>query len=68
MRKLRRTEAPSAPYVRCLMKKVKETGILIDKLKREKQKLMYTPENIALLQQKACVKRHQHQYAVVLNN
>ena len=51
MRKLRtdfgRREAPSAPYVRYLMKKVKETGILIDKLKREKPKTVRTPENIA---------------------
>ena len=40
VRKLRmdfgRTEAaPSAPYVRYLVKKVKETGILIDKPKRD---------------------------------
>ena len=40
-------EAPSAPYVRYLMKKVKETGILIDKPKREKLKTVRTPENIA---------------------
>ena len=31
-------KAPSAPYVRYLVKKVKETGILIDKPKREKPK------------------------------
>ena len=31
-----RREAPSAPYIRYLVKKVKETGILIDKPKREK--------------------------------
>ena len=42
-----RRETPSAPYVRCLVKKVKETGILIDKTKREKPKTMRTPENIA---------------------
>ena len=51
MRKLRtdfgRREAPSAPSVRYLAKKVKETGILIDKPKREKPKTMLTPENIA---------------------
>ena len=39
VRKLRtdfgRREAPSTPYVRYLVKKVKETGILIDKPKRE---------------------------------
>ena len=33
-----RREAPSALYVRYLVKKVKETGILIDKPKREKLK------------------------------
>ena len=51
MRKLRtdfgRREAPSAPYVRYLMKKVKETGILIDKSRREKSKTVRTTENIA---------------------
>ena len=40
VRKLRtdfeRKESPSASYVRYLVKKVKETGILIDKPKREK--------------------------------
>ena len=49
-RKLRtvfgRLEAPSAPYVRYLVKKVKETGILIDKPKSEKPKTVRTPENI----------------------
>ena len=39
VRKLRtdfgKREAPSAPYVRYFGKKVKETGILIDKPKRE---------------------------------
>ena len=42
MQKLRtnfgRREAPSAPYVRYLVKKVKETGTLIDKPKCEKPK------------------------------
>lgn len=51
VRKLRtdfgRREAPSAPYVRYLVKKVKETGILVDKPKREKPKTVRTPENIA---------------------
>ena len=50
MRKLHtdfgRREAPSAPYVRYLAKKAKETGILIDKPKREKPKTVHTPENI----------------------
>ena len=51
VRKLRtdfeRGESPSAPYVRYLVKKVKETGILIGKPKREKPKTVRTPENIA---------------------
>ena len=50
VRKLRtdfgRREAPSAPYVCYLVKKVKETGILIDKPKREKPKTVRTSENI----------------------
>ena len=48
VRKLRtdfgRSEAPSASYVRYLVKKMKETGILIDKLKGEKAKTVRTPE------------------------
>ena len=44
MRKLRtdfgRREAPSAPCVRYLMKKLKETGIFIGKPKRENSKTM----------------------------
>ena len=51
-RKLRmdfgRIEAPSAPYVRYFVKKLKETGILTDKLKREKPK---TSENIAAVKE-----------------
>ena len=51
VRKLRtdfgRREASSAPYVRYLVKKVKETGIFSDKPKREKPKIVLTPENIA---------------------
>ena len=43
----RRRETPSAPYVRYLVKKVKETGILIDKPMRQKPKTVRTPENIA---------------------
>ena len=57
-RKLRtyfgRREAPSAPYVRYLVKKVKETGILIDKPKREKSKIVRTPENIAAVAESVC--------------
>ena len=58
VRKLRtdfgRREAPSAPYVRYLVKKVKETGILIDKPKREKPKTVRTPENIAAVAESVC--------------
>ena len=43
----RRREAPSVPYVRYFVKKVKETGILIDKPNREKPKTVSTSENIA---------------------
>ena len=58
MRKLRadfgRGEAPSAPYVRYLVKKVKETGIFIDKPKHEKPKTVRTPENIATVAECVC--------------
>ena len=58
VRKLRtyfgRRAAPSAPYVRCLVKKVKETGILIDKLKREKLKTVHIHENIAAVEESVC--------------
>ena len=51
MRKLRtdfgRREGLSAPYVRYLVKKVKETSILIDKPKREIPKTVHIPESIA---------------------
>ena len=49
-----RRKAPSAPYVRYLVKKVKETGILIDKPKREKPKTVRTPENIAAVAESVC--------------
>ena len=49
-----RREAPSAPNVRYLVKKVKETGILIDKPKRKKPKTVRTPENIAALAESVC--------------
>ena len=42
-----RREELTAPYGRYLVKKVKETGILIDKPKREKAKTVRTLENIA---------------------
>ena len=58
MRKLRtdfrRREAPSAPYVRYLVKKVKETGILINKPKREKSKTVRTSQNIAAVAESVC--------------
>ena len=58
MRKLRtdvgRREAPSAPFVRYLVKKLKGTGILIDKPKREKPKTVRTPENIAAVAESVC--------------
>ena len=47
-------EAPSAPYVRYLLKKVKETGVLIDKPKREKPKTVHTSENIAAVAESVC--------------
>ena len=59
-------EAPSAGYVRYLVKKVKETGILADKLKREELKTVRTPENITAVAE-MCVKHHQYQLTVVLN-
>ena len=37
-----------------LVKKVKETGILIDKPKREKPKTVRTPENIAAVAESVC--------------
>ena len=40
-------EAPSYPHVHYLVKKMKETGILIDKPKLVKPKTVYTPDNIA---------------------
>ena len=44
----------TAPYVRYLVKKVKDTGILIDKLKREKPKTVRTPENNAAVAESVC--------------
>ena len=58
VRKLRtdfgRREVPSASHVRYLVKKVKETGILIDKPKREKPKTVRTLENIAAVAERVC--------------
>ena len=49
-----RREAQSAKYVRYLVKKVKETVILIDKLKRKKPKPVCTPESIAAVAEIVC--------------
>ena len=49
-------EALSAPYVCYLVKKVKETGILIDKPKREKLKTLRTPVNNAAVTENTCKK------------
>ena len=49
-----RREAPSAPYVHYGVKEVKETGILIDKPKRENSKTVRTPENIAAVAESVC--------------
>ena len=46
-----RREAPSAPYVRYLEKKVKETDILIDK---PMPKSVRTPEDIADVAESVC--------------
>ena len=64
-----RREAPSASYARYLLKKVKETGILIDKppISVKSQKQCIHPR-ILLLWQKVCGKLHQHQFNVVLSN
>ena len=70
MRKLHtvfgRREPPSAPYIRYPVKKVKETGIFIDKPKRKKPNIVRTPENIAAVTESVC-ESHQHQFTVVLN-
>ena len=52
--KFGRSEAPSAPYVRYLVKKVKEISILIDKPKPEKPKTVPTPENIVAVAESVC--------------
>ena len=49
-----RREAPSAPHVCYLVKKVKETGMLIHKPKREKPKTLRTPENIVAVAESVC--------------
>ena len=49
-----------APYVRHLVKKVKETGILTDKPKRERPKTVLTPENIAAVAEALSTSIHRH--------
>ena len=49
-----RREAPSDPYVRYYMKKVKGTDILIDKTKREKIKTVRTPKYFAAVAESVC--------------
>ena len=49
-----RREAPSVLYVRYLVKKVKENGILIDKPKSEEPKTVRTSENIAAVTVSVC--------------
>ena len=49
-----RREALSTPYMRYLVKNVKETGILIDKPNRVKPKTAHTPENIAAVAESVC--------------
>ena len=47
-------KTPSVPYVRYLVKKANETGIVIDKPKREKPKTMRTAKNIAAVAESVC--------------
>ena len=49
-----RREESSVPNVRCVVKKVKETGTLIDKPKREKPKTVRTHENSAAVAESVC--------------
>ena len=50
-----RRQAPSAPYVRFLVNKVKESGIPpIDKPNRAKPKTVHTPEIIAAVAESVC--------------
>ena len=63
-----RREVPSAPYERYLVKKVKETDILIDKPKHEKPKTVRTTENIAAVAEIVCEAPSTSKCTVVLNN
>ena len=63
----RRREAPSAPYVRYLVKKWNKLASLSINQNVKSQKQCVHPR-ILLLWQKGCVKRHQHRLTVVLDN
>ena len=73
VRKLRtdfgRTEATSAPYVHYLVTK-SERNSASSSINQsvKKPKTMRTPGNIAAERESVCMKRHQHQFTVVLNN
>ena len=54
----------SAPYVRYLVKKFKETK----KPKHAKPKTLHTPKNIAVVAESVCETPSTHQFTVVLNN
>ena len=54
-------EASSAPYVHYLVKKVKKTGILINKSKGEMPKIVRTPENIAAVVASTSIHRRSQQ-------
>ena len=54
LQNVRKTEAPSAPYVPYLVKKIKETVLLINKPKCEKPKIVRTPDNIAAVTESVC--------------
>ena len=49
-----RREAPSAPYVRYLVKKMNKTFSLIDKPKRRKPETVRTHKNIAAVAESVC--------------
>ena len=71
MRKLRtdfrRREAQSAAYVHYLVKKVKETGILVHKTKRKNPKTVSTPKNTAAAAKRVCVCVSIHRRSQQLN-
>ena len=60
-------ENTSAPYVRYLVKKLKETDILVDKPKRIKSITVRTPENIAVVAESVCEAPSIHRRSQQLN-